>query len=329
MSTVVEVGLRIEFADCTDVGMERSENQDSLLQASCPLGELFVVCDGMGGHRGGSLASQLAVKTIGKRFAKASGVEDPRDVLREAIEAANHAVHERSHDTTGEDLEGMGTTCVAMIVQQDGALAHIAHVGDSRIYRLRGEKIEQLTRDHTAVQDMIDRGVITPEQAEGHPSSNVINRSVGVRAEVEVEVREAPLETQDKDLYLLCSDGLSGMMDDEDIYRYLVDLPVSQVAQELVDLSNARGGYDNVTVIVVNVGEARVPEAGPSRSGMARLSDLLSETGRKVESALSGGSSPEAESAAGDASDTGGSRMSFLLIGVALLTVLAIVLALV
>lgn len=317
--------MRIDFAHCTDVGMERSENQDSLYQASCALGELFVVCDGMGGHRGGSIASQLAVKTIGAYFEKASGVREPREVLREALEAANTAVHERSHDRSGEDLEGMGTTCVAMIVQADGRRAHIAHVGDSRIYRIRADRIEKLTKDHTAVQDMIDKGVITAEQAEGHPSSNVINRSIGVREEVEVEVREEPLELMDRDLYLLCSDGLTGMMDDEDVYRYLVDMPLSSVAQELVDLSNARGGYDNVTVMVVNIGERRVPEEGPSRSGMARLSDLLAETGRKMESALGGGSSEEEVASGGG----GRSPTSMWLIGAAVLTVLAIVLVLV
>ncbi len=149
----------------------------------------------------------------------------------------------------------MGTTCVAMLLPPNSDLAYVAHVGDSRIYRIRDGQIERMTRDHTAVQHLIDQGLLTEDQAANHPRSHVINRSLGVLDAVEVDVAREPLRFRDGDRILLCTDGLTTMIEDLDIYRFVAEHPLQAAASELIEVSNARGGYDNVTVQLVQVGD--------------------------------------------------------------------------
>lgn len=245
--------LRIQFDQRTHVGMQRQENQDSMGHFEGPLGQLFVVCDGMGGHAGGQIASSMAVDTIGQTFATLSPQTSPEDALRQTIESANNAIHQRSQ--VDPNLRTMGTTCVAMLVPPGGELGFIAHVGDSRIYRIRDGQIERMTRDHTAVQHLIDQGLLTEDQAANHPRSHVINRSLGVLDAVEVDVAREPLRFRDGDRILLCTDGLTTMIEDLDIYRFVAENPLQSACSELIEVSNARGGYDNVTVQLVQVGE--------------------------------------------------------------------------
>lgn len=242
----------LETAALSDVGRVRSENQDACAELLSPQGaRLLVVADGMGGHQGGSIASRLAIETIQAVFQR-GGLRGP-ELLDAALREANQRVHGAAAQDTA--LSGMGTTAVALLF--DGGLdtAWIAHVGDSRIYRLRDGHFEQLTEDHSAVAELVRRGVITPEEAETHPRRNEILRSLGVEAEVEPTL--ASVELRPGDQLLLCSDGLSGVLSDAEIADVLLRTPPAQAVRVLVDTVNARGAPDNVTVMI-----AAVPQPG-------------------------------------------------------------------
>jgi PPM family protein phosphatase len=225
-----------EYAALTDVGREREGNEDSLLVQP----PLFAVADGMGGAQAGEVASGMAVETL----ADARGPHQ----LASVIEEANARIHGRAQQDRA--LEGMGTTVTAAWVGA-GELT-IAHVGDSRAYRLRGDELEQLTEDHSLVGNLVRMGSITPAEAEDHPQRSVILRAVGVEPHVEVDVRE--YEIADGDVYLLCSDGLSGMVRDEVIAATLgLGASLDDTAEMLIQLANASGGLDNITAVVFRV----------------------------------------------------------------------------
>ncbi len=231
----------------SDVGKVRSENQDFGLVVQppqCPPqgGVLLIVADGMGGHRGGARASRLAAETVRDRFLEAKPEELP-GALASAIRDANAAVFTESSTTA--DLRGMGTTMSTMLVC--GSRAFIAHVGDSRIYRFRGGDLEQLTQDHSLVATMMREGLLTAEEAAVHPRRNVLQRSVGVAEEVEIDSAEHAVEPGDT--FLLCSDGLHGFVARDDIRKALM-LPVDRAAERCIELAHAAGAPDNVTVIV-------------------------------------------------------------------------------
>lgn len=240
-----EVALR------SDVGKVRTENQDFglvLQPPQCPAdgGILMIVADGMGGHRGGARASHLAAETVRDRFLGATPDELPR-ALVSAIREANAAVFTESSTTA--DLRGMGTTMSAMVVC--GRRGFLAHVGDSRIYRFRGGALEQLTQDHSLVATMMREGLLTAEEAAVHPRRNVLQRSVGVAEEIEID--SADFAVEPGDTFLLCSDGLHGFVAQDDIQRALM-LPVDRAAERCIELAHAAGAPDNVTVIVAEVG---------------------------------------------------------------------------
>jgi protein phosphatase len=214
---------------------------------------LLVVADGMGGHRGGATASRLAVESFGASLAGLA--EDASGWLSEAVSTANSLIHERSREDP--ELRGMGTTVVALLVDPSGA-THVAHVGDSRAYRLRGDDIERLTRDHSVVAEMVRRGLITEEEAVVHPRRNEILRSVGVESQVVAELREIDIEPGDR--LLLCSDGLSGVVDDAEIASVLMNQEPEPAVKMLIDLANERGGPDNITIAVAYVPAAATTE---------------------------------------------------------------------
>jgi protein phosphatase len=242
----------IETAALSDVGRVRSENQDACAEMQSPAGtRLLVVADGMGGHQGGSMASRLAIETINDVFRR--GDLSGEALLEAAIREANTRVNSTATQET--TLYGMGTTVVALLLDSGLDSAWIAHVGDSRIYRLRDGLFEQLTEDHSAVAEMVRRGVITPEEAETHPRRNEILRSLGVEAETKPTL--ANVELRPGDQLLLCSDGLSGVLSDEEIAAVLQRTPPTEAVRTLVDTVNARGAPDNVTVMI-----AAVPRAG-------------------------------------------------------------------
>ncbi len=240
-------------AGLSDIGLRRSNNQDSLaiLLASSQekwedRGHLFVVADGMGAHAAGELASKLATDIVPLNYAKFLD-RPPIDALLAAVRDANSQIHSRG--MANDDFRGMGTTVSALVLSPQGSL--VAHVGDSRVYRQRGTKIEQLTFDHSLVWEL--------RAKQGHSDAaisfipkNIITRSLGPNPQVQVDL-EGPHPIQVGDTYLLCSDGLSGQVKDEEIGKVLAALPPKEAVQALVDLANLRGGPDNITVIVVRV----------------------------------------------------------------------------
>jgi PPM family protein phosphatase len=240
---------QIEVASITDTGRQRTNNQDSCGEGRAPSGALLLmVADGMGGHAGGETASRVAVETV--QAVVGSSQQDPEVALRGALEAANRAVHEQAQREA--QLFGMGTTGVAVLFCPDGA-AFVANVGDSRAYRMRDGTLAQITIDHSLVAELQRRGMLTEEEALVHPRRNEVLRSLGVEPEVAVDLHRVDLRSGD--LFLLCSDGLSGVVRDVEIAEVLRREPPTQAARSLVDLANRRGGPDNVTVQI-----ARIPE---------------------------------------------------------------------
>lgn len=240
----------------SDVGCEREENQDFMGWFPADGAQLLVVCDGMGGHRGGFEASRIAVRTIGAVF-EADPQRDAAEMLRDAIERADQAVLQAAHDDPS--LADMGSTAVVALIR-DGAVV-VGHVGDSRAYRVRKGEITRLTRDHTEVNRLVELGLIPEEEADRHPMGHWLAQSVGVNPGVKVDVSE-PLPMQQGDRILLCSDGLSGVLTDAEIGRLMGPQVELRAGLDLaVELTLARGAPDNVTVLV---GQIPAPlEEGP------------------------------------------------------------------
>jgi protein phosphatase len=237
----------------TDVGKVRSENQDFAAlttvkeEAVSPAGgRLLIVADGMGGHRGGATASRIATETVKTQYL-GSETKDVAVALHEALTRANARVFSESQ--INPDLRGMGTTTSALVIR--GAEAWFAHVGDSRIYMVRNDTVEQLTEDHSLVATMVREGLLTAQEAENHPRRNVLQRSIGVGEEVEIDVR-GPIELQENDTFVLCSDGLHGLVKEAEI-KDIAKLPIQQAANDFVKLALERGAPDNVTVIVARI----------------------------------------------------------------------------
>lgn len=232
-------------------------NQDALTEVVAETqsnwerkGHLFVVADGMGAHAAGELASKLAVDLIPHHYSKSTD-QSPPEGLHQSIAATNAEIYRRGQANI--EFRSMGTTCSALTLLPEGAV--VAHVGDSRVYQLRGSTLYQLTFDHSLVWEMQAAGEVTDETARsGVIPKNVITRSLGPNASVQIDL-EGPFPVQKGDRFLLCSDGLSGQVTDDEIAALMLTLSVEEVAQVFVDLSNLRGGPDNITAIVVEVAE--------------------------------------------------------------------------
>jgi protein phosphatase len=264
----------IEYASLTDVGIRRSHNQDAhatLLAGDegqwQERGHIFLVADGMGAHAVGELASELAVNIIPHtyhKYAPQGGVP----ALRKAFVEANASIHAKGQQNP--EFGGMGTTTTALLIRPEGAW--VGHVGDSRTYRIREGRIEQLSFDHSLVWEMARRQGVEPESLQGIPS-NVIIRSLGPEPLVQVDV-EGPHPIRPGDTFLLCSDGLSGQLSDSEIGAIAASLPAAEACRFLVDLANLRGGPDNITVLIVRVNdqpkEDPVPK-GPDRPWYRRI----------------------------------------------------------
>jgi serine/threonine protein phosphatase PrpC len=246
---------RVKFVARSEIGHARENNEDKfdfyepdeepLLAAR---GSVYLVCDGMGGHNAGQIASELAAKQFLHAYYHLGGTA--QEAARHAILQAHHYIAEMASKVPSR--YGMGTTLTALILKQDEGI--LAHVGDSRCYRLREGVFEQLSRDHTLVARLVEQGIIPPEQARYHPQRNVIRQAVGVADPS--EPLEPDIETfalQAGDLYLLCSDGLTDMVDDAEIEAILRDEPPTRAAWRLVDRALANGGRDNITVALVQI----------------------------------------------------------------------------
>lgn len=247
---------KFNFAQLSDTGRVREHNEDAL--GTIPNTGLLVLADGMGGYNAGEVASGIAVRTVLELVAlscarevrnkmdQESGLMRQTIALRDAIVRANRIIHQTAQ--TQPQCAGMGTTIVACLFQ-DNRIS-IAHVGDSRLYRLRRNRLEQLTMDHSLLQELVDRGFYSQKEATRSPNRNYVTRALGVEASVQVEVQELPVERGD--IYLLCSDGLPDMVDDEDIHLTLSTFSANLqlAAQQLIQLSNYHGGKDNVSIIL-------------------------------------------------------------------------------
>jgi serine/threonine protein phosphatase PrpC len=243
-----EPEARVELASRSDVGQVRSANEDSCDTFERADGtRLLVVADGMGGHQGGATASRTAVATISEIFEQDTS-NNTQEMIQLAIRAANARVFEMAQGDIA--LEGMGTTVVAFLLdaQHRGT---VAHVGDSRAYRYRQGRLESLTTDHSVVAEMHRRGLISAEEAAIHPRRNEILRSVGVLPDVEIEV--AAVEIAPGDRIVLCSDGLSGDVSDDEIATVIQTETPASAVDLLIQMANERGGHDNITVQVMSI----------------------------------------------------------------------------
>jgi serine/threonine protein phosphatase PrpC len=233
----------------TDTGRRRRRNEDALVCEP----PLFAVADGMGGAQAGEVASQLAAESV--REQGQGGLAAPEQVI-ELIRAANRRVY--SYSSENASARGMGTTMTVAMVAGDGVV--IGHVGDSRAYLLRDDKLTQLTQDHSLVAELIRSGRLSPEEAETHPQRSVITRALGTDPEVEVDLFS--LAAKDRDLFLLCSDGLTSMVADEEMERLLVDSrdDLDAATRELIEAANQAGGEDNISVVLFELEVTAVPE---------------------------------------------------------------------
>ena len=257
----------------TDVGLVRSENQDFGTYTtpreeshSHPGGRLLVVADGMGGHRGGATASRLAGETVKAQYL-GSETYDISQALREALARANARIF--SEAQANPDLRGMGTTTSALVVKNNQAW--FAHVGDSRIYVVRGDDIRQITEDHSLVASMVREGLLTAKEAETHPRRNVLQRSMGVSEDVDIDVN-GPFDVQKDDVFILCSDGLHGLVKEPEL-KEIAALPIDQAATEYVKRALSRGAPDNVTVIVAKI----VPADDPGDATLVDADETLAD----------------------------------------------------
>ncbi len=274
--------LRLDVAQLTDVGRKREHNEDNMAyvipkdpQVMARKGALFIVADGMGGHAAGEVASEIAVDTVSNAYYQDENDDVPNSLLQ-SIRRANAAIHQRAAENMLRS--GMGTTCVAAVLR--GNLAYIANVGDSRAYFVRKSRIYQISQDHSWVAEQVRAGLLTEEQARTHAQRNVITRSLGTQPEVEIDIFREVLE--EGDTLVLCSDGLSGLVNDEDLLRTVDQFVPQESVYHLVERANENGGPDNITAIVVRVQEVGaeaanvrqpVPVGGPelSNEDTARL----------------------------------------------------------
>ncbi|TMK62429.1 MAG: Stp1/IreP family PP2C-type Ser/Thr phosphatase [Actinobacteria bacterium] len=265
------MALRIaEKASLTNVGRQRQSNEDSYLERD----PLFAVADGMGGARAGEVASRMAVEA----FDSAAKDASPEETLRSVAQEANRRIYEMAQGDT--EHAGMGTTLTAAMVT--GREVAVGHVGDSRLYRLRDGKLERLTEDHSLVEELMRQGRLTPEEAESHPQRSIITRALGPEPEVDVETFTD--SARDGDVYLICSDGLSGMVSEEDMTAILEgSRSLDGAASQLVDAANEAGGKDNITVVLFRLESDGEPEPEPppdTLSGKEAEEGLSSETVR-------------------------------------------------
>jgi PPM family protein phosphatase len=263
----------LEIASCTDPGIVRSHNEDSI--AADAAKGLVVLADGMGGYNAGEVASGMATTVITTELQRlldehpaheldpATGRSRAEALLREQIAKANTSIYQAAQSQP--QYAGMGTTLVAAMFHDNKVT--VAHIGDSRLYRLRGEDFTQVTRDHSLLQEQIDSGMITPEQAKFSQNKNLVTRALGIDATVEPELHEYGTEVGD--IYLLCSDGLNDMVSDEDMGMTLQTLAANLqlAAQQLVQMANDNGGRDNVSVILVRI----AADYGAPRGLLARF----------------------------------------------------------
>ena len=253
--------MKLLHAARTDVGMIRSGNEDNFTVDASATRGIFIVADGMGGHAAGEVASEMAVRIVQRELSPVRDLdsEDVVQMVATALKRANRAIHDRT--LTETDKQGMGTTVSALLLA--GTRYLIGQVGDSRVYLFRDGSLTQLTKDHSYVQEQVDAGFLTPEQARYHPYSNVITRCVGAGQDVEPDIYRG--EVRPGDLFLVASDGLTGMVEDRRLAQLLGSrAEPERKVQSLISEANGRGGLDNITAILVQVLETGPGSGDPN-----------------------------------------------------------------
>src|ERR1700689_1894987 len=246
----------VEVASLTDVGCQRENNEDSYLyweprddKEFRRKGRLAVIADGMGGHEGGQEASRLAVETVREVYDQASG-DNPKAALVESLSAAHTRI--QNYAERHPAFQGMGTTCTALVLR--GRRLYFAHVGDRRLYLVRGARIQRLTRDHSYVGRLVESGIVRAEDAERHPQRHILTAALGAGREVDVDGPDQGLALQDADHLLLCTDGLWSVVTEEELETAVSGNAPAQCCNVLVKLARQRGGPDNITLQVLRVG---------------------------------------------------------------------------
>lgn len=232
----------------TDVGLVRKANEDSMGSGQTRNGYVFVVCDGMGGHVGGATASSIAVKSI-LEFMDSQDLTDIPSGISSAIQFANEQIYATAQ--MDPNLKGMGTTCTVLVVNGDHV--HIGHVGDSRIYLFTDGGLHRITKDHSFVQSLVDQGIIPDSEAENHPRKNELLKALGIRPNVEPTVNEHPIQPKVGDVFMMCSDGLCGLVNDAAMKKILREGSLEQQATTLINAAKAAGGHDNITVQLIEI----------------------------------------------------------------------------
>ena len=245
----------IELASLTDVGCQRENNEDNYSywepesdEQFAQKGRLAIVADGMGGHEGGQEASRIAVDTVQQTYASGPGA-DAQALLVNAFHAAHRNIQEYAFRRP--ELSGMGTTCTAISLRQHQL--YFAHVGDSRLYLLRGPVLSRLTHDHSYVGRLVETGVIRSEEAEFHPQRHILTSALGAGLEISLDSPQLPVALQKNDILVLCSDGMWGLVNDREIQETLALRPLEKACRTLVDLARQHGGPDNITVQLIEI----------------------------------------------------------------------------
>jgi protein phosphatase len=263
---VDEVPLKIRYAAASDLGRVRKNNEDAFV--ADPLLGIFAVADGMGGHAAGEVASRLALDTLRESLACSSQNKKielssyqtavlslPANRLVNGIHRANQKIYQSSQEK--EEYEGMGTTVVAVYFSNSSSV--VAHVGDSRLYQIRGQMIEQVTEDHSLVWEQYRQGFISKEDLSTSPLKNVVTRALGMQSTVDIDVKE--IDLHEGDLLILCSDGLSDLLRDEELMRTVFEASgdLNRACNRLIQMANLRGGKDNITILLIQIEENRYP----------------------------------------------------------------------
>jgi len=241
--------IELQFSQLTDIGCVRKANEDNMGHAEVPNGQLYIVCDGMGGHVGGATASSIAVQSITEYFSR-DKYENPFNALLKAIEYANTRIF--NHAQSNPELKGMGITAVVLLKQEDEF--YIGHVGDSRIYLRSSGKLHRITKDHSFVQGLVEQGIIADSEAESHPRKNELTKALGIRPNVEPTICSKPIKPASKDTFLLCSDGLCGLVNDPTLNSIMAQAETTESAtHQLIEAARNAGGHDNITAQLIHI----------------------------------------------------------------------------
>jgi serine/threonine protein phosphatase PrpC len=290
----MEIRPGITLANLSDVGLVRENNEDYFCYVEpegeeefAKRGRLAIIADGMGGYEGGQIASHMAVDIVRETYLKDLDA-DPLDALLQGFGIAHHSILSKAR--SDEVLEGMGTTCTAAAIL--GTNLIYAHVGDSRLYLLRGPNIFQLTRDHSYVNKMVEEGMLTPEEAEHHPQKNVLMMALGASKEIRADCPAEPMPLEPGDTLLMCTDGLSGLVSDEEFQTAANGKPLDQACKELIELAKSRGGHDNITVQLIRMASDKMRKT------------LIEDTGGAPVAAKGDAQEAQAESGAESSKDS-------------------------